>query len=591
MMKFERLGNIVVIEKGKKHNLETISYKNSLRVLQIDDLRNDTNLKYTNDKTGVLANNDDILIAWDGANAGTIGYGKSGYIGSTIALLRIKIPDQFSTSFVGRFLQTQYDFLRSKSTGATIPHINRKALENLKIPVIDKREQTYIAKILSKAEKLIEQRKQSISLLDEFLKSTILEMFGDPMKNEKGWKKVKLLDICNKIGSGATPRGGKENYHNEGISLIRSMNVHNDNFICDDLAFINESQADELKNVVVKKNDVLLNITGASVARCCLVLESILPARVNQHVCIIRPDIKILDPIFLSRVFTGKNYQLHLIKNAKSKGATRQAITKKEIEEIRVIAPPIELQNQFAQVVGKTEAIKAQYKSSLQELENLYGSLSQKAFKGELKFEVHDKTVLAIPESKKGFAKQVLGGKIVSLFKDDKNFTRIKFQKLQYLAEHIAEEDLQWNYYRLVAGPYDNKFMHNVANKLKQNKWFEERDYKFYPLEKINDIEKFYQNYFGSKQEKLDKLFKLLKNASEKFCEAISTIYAVWNNHIILKQPYNKEKIKSDFFDWSRRKETHFTEDEFEKAIAWMQKHNIVPTGFGYVIKEKIKRK
>lgn len=383
-MKFEKLKNIVEVKKGKKPSFVDTPDENSVRVLQIDDLRNDTNPKFTNDKTGVFAKEDDVLIAWDGANAGTIGYGKSGYIGSTIALLRKKQPDLYSTTFIGIFLQSQYQYLRSKTTGATIPHISRKALEDLEIPVLSVNDQLHIANLLSKAENLIAQRKESIRLLDEFLKSTFLEMFGDPVRNEKGWDKVVLGNVCKKIGSGSTPRGGKESYHKEGISLIRSLNVHNDEFVYKDLAFIDDKQAHELRNVIVEENDVLLNITGASVARCCIVPKEILPARVNQHVSILRPDNEVLNPYFLSRMFTTKTYQLKLVKDAKSKGATREAITKEELEQMKVIAPPLSLQTQFAHIVEKTEALKTQYQQSLQELENLYGSLSQKAFRGEL---------------------------------------------------------------------------------------------------------------------------------------------------------------------------------------------------------------
>lgn len=383
-MKFEKLKNIVEVKKGKKPSFVETPDENSVRVLQIDDLRNDTNPKYTNDKTGVLAKEDDVLIAWDGANAGTIGFGKSGYIGSTIALLRKKQPELYSTTFIGIFLQSQYQYLRSKTTGATIPHISRKALDDLEVPVISVNDQLHIANLLSKAESLIAQRKESIRLLDEFLKSTFLEMFGDPVRNEKGWEKVILGKVCRKIGSGSTPRGGKESYQKEGISLIRSLNVHNDKFVYKDLAFIDDKQAHELRNVIVEENDVLLNITGASVARCCIVPKEILPARVNQHVSIIRPDSNILNPFFLSKMFTGDNYQMKLVKDAKSKGATREAITKEELEFMKIIAPPLDLQNQFARIVEKTEALKSQYQQSLQELENLYGSLSQKAFRGEL---------------------------------------------------------------------------------------------------------------------------------------------------------------------------------------------------------------
>lgn len=86
--------------------------------------------------------------------------------------------------------------------------------------------------------------------------------------NERPLKRLK--DITSKIGSGATPRGGKNAYLPEGISLIRSLNVYDFKFEDDNLAFISNEQAAELSNVVVQKNDILLNITGASVARCCL---------------------------------------------------------------------------------------------------------------------------------------------------------------------------------------------------------------------------------------------------------------------------------------------------------------------------------
>src|SRR5258706_16338327 len=101
-------------------------------------------------------------------------------------------------------------------------------------------------------------------------------------------KEYKLKDITSKIGSGATPKGGGNNYKAKGISLIRSQNVLDFKFSYDGLAFIDDEQADDLKNVIVKEDDVLLNITGDSVARVCKVPKEILPARVNQHVVIIR---------------------------------------------------------------------------------------------------------------------------------------------------------------------------------------------------------------------------------------------------------------------------------------------------------------
>ena len=108
-----------------------------------------------------------------------------------------------------------------------------------------------------------------------------------------------LQEITTKIGSGATPLGGKESYKAEGISLLRSMNVYDFVFNYDDLAHIDDNQAAELSNVEVKENDILLNITGASVGRCCIVPKSVIPARVNQHVSIIRLKTDKADPIYV----------------------------------------------------------------------------------------------------------------------------------------------------------------------------------------------------------------------------------------------------------------------------------------------------
>jgi len=103
------------------------------------------------------------------------------------------------------------------------------------------------------------------------------------------WKTIQLKDACAKIGSGATPRGGKEAYKGGATTLIRSQNVYNDGFHRDGLVRIDDRQAAELDNVDIRQGDILLNITGDSVARCCQVADDVLPARVNQHVAIIRP--------------------------------------------------------------------------------------------------------------------------------------------------------------------------------------------------------------------------------------------------------------------------------------------------------------
>lgn len=162
------------------------------------------------------------------------------------------------------------------------------------------------------------------------------------------------------------------------------MNVHNNKFVDKDLAFIDDEQAEKLRNVMIEHNDVLLNITGASVARCCIVPNEFIPARVNQHVAIIRCKEDEILPIFLEYQLTNENYQRLLWDIATSGGATREAITKQQIENLELIVPTIELQNKFIDFVKRVDKLKVDMEKSLKELEDNFNSLMQRAFKGEL---------------------------------------------------------------------------------------------------------------------------------------------------------------------------------------------------------------
>ncbi len=165
------------------------------------------------------------------------------------------------------------------------------------------------------------------------------------------WPLIRLKEISSKIGSGATPRGGKNAYRSDGISLIRSMNVYDFKFIEDNLAFIGDEQAAELRNVIVQKGDILLNITGASVARCCLTDPKFLPARVNQHVAIVRIRPEVADARFVLYCINSIHFKSRLLALAQG-GATREALTKTTIEDFEVCQPPLPIQQRIAGILA-----------------------------------------------------------------------------------------------------------------------------------------------------------------------------------------------------------------------------------------------
>ena len=379
-MKFEQIRDIVTIHKGKKHKITDKNSGLSRRVLQIDDLRNDDFIKYTDDKTGVVAKADDILIAWDGANAGTVGFGKVGFIGSTIAVLRKKKPEKYNTIFLGKFLQSQFSYLRKKTTGATIPHIDRKSLELLKVPIIELTSQFHIAYFLTITEDLIKQRKESICLLDEFLKSTFLEMFGDAVKNEKKWNKSELKNYA-KVRIG--PFGSllhREDYVQNGIPLVNPSHIGEGKIFIDHELTISKNKMKELSAYVMHEGDVVLGRRG-EIGRCAVVTKKEEGYLCGTGSIYIRPTDE-LNPIFLYNIISSDSMRKVLENSAK--GITMKNLNSGIIENLKIPVPPIKIQTQFAQIVEKTEALREQYNTSLQELENLYGSLSQLAFKGEL---------------------------------------------------------------------------------------------------------------------------------------------------------------------------------------------------------------
>ena len=169
----------------------------------------------------------------------------------------------------------------------------------------------------------------------------------------QGWSKRRLIEITEKIGSGATPRGGQEAYKETGISLFRSLNVYDGVFKEKNLAFIDDDQANRLSNVVVREGDVLLNITGASIARCCAAPLELLPARVNQHVMIVRPKPDCIDTNFLAYLLVSKQYKDALLNTGEKAGSTRQALTKTQIENFEVTIPKLPEQKRIVLIVDQ----------------------------------------------------------------------------------------------------------------------------------------------------------------------------------------------------------------------------------------------
>lgn len=245
---------------------------------------------------------------------------------------------------------------------------------DMTLPVPPIEQQRKIVAQYEAVSRKIRLNERMITRWEETAQTLYRKMFVNGIDKEnlpEGWRMGTLGEICCKIGSGATPKGGRECYVNVGTSFIRSMNVWDLRFNHDELAHITLQQAKTLDAVSVESRDVLLNITGVSVARCCMVPDSILPARVNQHVMIIRSSRIIYSYYLLFLLYFSKEKLLGISQS----GSTREAITKSEIEKFTILVPSMETIHNFDHKVSSIFQYKVLLEGENNKLDKLQSLL------------------------------------------------------------------------------------------------------------------------------------------------------------------------------------------------------------------------
>ena len=295
-------------------------------------------------------------------------------------------------------IELKLNLLKSLSTGAATRFITKGIIDNLEFNLPGISEQDRIVNTLAAYDNLIENNNRRIAILEEMAQSLYREWFvkfrfpghentkfiDSPLgKIPEGWEVKKLENLTTKIGSGATPRGGKKAYKSEGTSQIRSMNVYDGRFKSKDLAFIDDNQAEKLNNVIIEDGDVLLNITGASVARCCIVPHFVLPARVNQHVAIVRADKSKVSPFYIFNYLTSQQGKSRLLSLSQG-GATREALTKSTIENYELILPQKHILDVYDELARNTNNLKENLMQKNANMKSQRDSLLPKLISGNV---------------------------------------------------------------------------------------------------------------------------------------------------------------------------------------------------------------
>lgn len=303
---------------------------------------------------------------------------KQSIIGRGLAAIRSK--KAFSFEYIYYFLKNSENKIAKLGTGSTFKAITKTEINKLKIYLPETLDdQIRIATILTRAENLIAKRKESIKALDELLKSTFGVMFGDPVRNNKGWDVLPM----NKIGkfiSGGTPSKIRDDYWKGNYPWVspKDMKVH----------YIFRSQ-DTISNKVFEETNLKkLGVGHLLIVVRGMILVHTFPTAINMVDVSINQDMKAIFPIknvlvkYLKSCLDNMERQVLTIITTAGHGTKK--FDTDAMEKIYIPIPPLFIQKQYTDIVEKVESIKSKYAQSLAELENLYGSLSQRAFKGEL---------------------------------------------------------------------------------------------------------------------------------------------------------------------------------------------------------------
>lgn len=303
------------------------------------------------------------------------------YTNEAIANFRIKNKGLITPEYLYYALKT-LNFDNSTDRAVMGATLNKSKLNDIKIPYCKIDIQKKIVEVLDKAQSLIDKKKEQIELLDELVKSRFVEMFGDINKNNKIWDVKILSELIDVIGGYAFK---STEFVEEGIPVLKIGNINAGYFKNTNLMFWNEEE--KLERYLIRPGDLVISLTGTvgkdDYGNVCIMGKDYDKYYLNQR----NAKLDIRDENILSKLYLTYALKVPEIKKRLtgiSRGVRQANISNKDIQNLELPIPPIELQNEFAELVAQTDSIRSKMEASLSELEDNFNSLMQKAFKGEL---------------------------------------------------------------------------------------------------------------------------------------------------------------------------------------------------------------
>ena len=323
-----------------------------------------------------------VLIAMYGATIGATSILK--FSASTNQACAALLPNERALpEYLYYFLLGSKQILMSRGVGGAQPNISATILKSIYFPLPPLPTQRKIAEVLDRADALRQRQRQIIAHYDQLAQSVFLDMFGDPVKNPKGWEEDSMEKVSLVMRDGPFGSNLKTSHYVEsGVRVIRLQNIGINSFIDDDKAFISNEHYHTLKKHTCTHGDVLIATMGVPNIRACKFPKHVEKA-INKADCIqVRPKKEIITDDYLSFLMNsdGIQHSIHQFLH----GQTRTRVSKGQLATLKIPAPPLHLQNQFATIIQRIETQKQRQQEKLAKSEELFQSLLQRAFRGEL---------------------------------------------------------------------------------------------------------------------------------------------------------------------------------------------------------------
>lgn len=380
----EKLGDLATFINGYAFKPSDWS-NDGLEIIRIQNLTKGTS--ETNFYNGIIpekykVREGDILISWSATLDIFVWEGNDAWLNQHIFKV-VFDKKEIDRNFFVYLIKYILDDMRKEVHGATMQHITKGKFDALQVPLPPLPIQQRIAEILDAADALRRKDEELLRKYDELAQAIFIDMFGDPVKNEKGWEEKLIKEIAEKDKHSikAGPFGSslkKEFYKPTGYKIYGQEQVIADDFSIGDY-YIDEAKFNQLKNCSILSGDVLISLVG-TYGKISVVPESFEKGIINPRLMKISLNRNLYNPYFFK--FLLQTEQMYNRIGTFSRGGTMDIVNVGIISEVIVIVPPLDLQNKFMEMFFSINAQKKVLRKKISE--NLFDSLLQKAFKDEL---------------------------------------------------------------------------------------------------------------------------------------------------------------------------------------------------------------